>query len=74
MPLTTFLLGATTGTAVSLYSNGIRRLPLLREPHYHVLWALIGGFGALKLSTWTEQQRQEIDDLHRKLGRTPLPK
>ena len=74
MPLTSFLMGSAGGVAVQLYSNSVRRMPALTNPHLHVVWGLLGGFGALKLQSTVEEQVKETEELHRTLGRTQLPK
>jgi len=41
------LMGAALGLGVQLYVNAVRKLPLMRSPYLHVLWAGAGAsFGA----------------------------
>lgn len=53
------LVGALLGVGVQLYVNGVRKLPLMRDPWLHVLWA---GAGA-SFGTWlvSFEERTEKD-------------
>lgn len=48
MPVSAPLFGAVLGVGVQLYVNAVRKLPLMRDPWLHVLWA---GAGA-SFGTW----------------------
>ena len=59
MPVTAPLFGAVLGVGVQLYVNAVRKLPLMRDPWLHVLWA---GAGA-SFGTWlvSFEERTERD-------------
>ena len=44
MTVTTAVFGAASGLFISLYSNGIRKLPLLRRPWEHALMMTFMGY------------------------------
>ncbi len=47
MPASAPLMGAVLGVGVQLYVNAVRKMPLMREPWMHLLWAGAGAsFGA----------------------------
>lgn len=47
MPGSVPLMGAALGVGVQLYVNAVRKMPLMRQPWMHVLWAGAGAsFGA----------------------------
>eukprot|EP00949_MAST-11_sp_MAST-11-sp1_P005466 g5466.t1 len=72
-----FLVGASCGIAVQLYSNAVRKLPLMRHPWEHVLLAGIGGYAGYKFTQWEEDQRNELSAMlgsMNKFGRpSPIP-
>ncbi|PSC68777.1 Excitatory amino acid transporter 1 [Micractinium conductrix] len=58
--------GAVLGVGVQLYVNGVRKLPLLRDPWLHVLWA---GAGA-SFGTWLNSFEERTEkDLHAMLAK-----
>ncbi len=59
MPVSAPIFGAALGVGVQLYVNAVRKLPLMRDPWLHVLWA---GAGA-SFGTWlvSFEERTEKD-------------
>lgn len=49
--------GAIFGVAVQLYTNGVRKLPAMRTPWAHVVWA---GVGATAF-TYAAQKKEELE-------------
>ena len=72
-----FLVGASCRIAVQLYSNAVRKLPLMRHPWEHVLLAGIGGYAGYKFTQWRRDQRNELSAMlgsMNKFGRpSPIP-
>ena len=59
MPASIPVLGAAMGVGIQLYVNAVRKLPVMRDPWLHVLWA---GAGA-SFGTWLVgfEERTEKD-------------
>lgn len=59
MPVSAPAFGAVLGVGIQLYVNAVRKLPLMRDPWLHVLWA---GAGA-SFGTWLVdfEERTEKD-------------
>ncbi|KAK9843709.1 hypothetical protein WJX81_003247 [Elliptochloris bilobata] len=55
--------GAIAGFAVVLYSNGLRKVPLMREPWEHFIGAGIGAWLGNELVKYVERTEKEIEEL-----------
>lgn len=69
-----FLTGAVLGVGVQLYSNTVRRLPLMRHPWEHVLAFGIGGYLGMKLNEVEENTRQDLNTMMLDYNKFGLPK
>eukprot|EP00204_Picochlorum_oklahomense_P005031 CAMPEP_0118804018 /NCGR_PEP_ID=MMETSP1161-20130426/20613_1 /TAXON_ID=249345 /ORGANISM="Picochlorum oklahomensis, Strain CCMP2329" /LENGTH=73 /DNA_ID=CAMNT_0006732663 /DNA_START=47 /DNA_END=268 /DNA_ORIENTATION=- len=65
-----FLAGAVTGLAVQLYSNGIRRLPLMKNPWEHLIAVGIGGAIGVKYTEWENNQREDLENTLKSLNKS----
>mmetsp|Transcript_11875 Transcript_11875/g.35391 ORF Transcript_11875/g.35391 Transcript_11875/m.35391 type:complete len:88 (+) Transcript_11875:204-467(+) len=74
MTFTTFLIGGGMGLGVQLFSNTVRKLPLLRRPWEHVIAIGIMGWMGHKYPSWEDASLARVNRMReeRKLG--PLDK
>ena len=61
MGLTSGLIGMSVGVGIQIYSNAVRKLPLVREPYLHVAFGAIGGYIGLKYSGWEQQLLDDVN-------------
>ena len=69
-----FFTGAVCGLGVQLYSNTVRRLPLMRHPWEHVLGMGIGGFIATRIVAVEEDTRADLNTMLLDYKKFGLPK
>ena len=60
MPASVPLFGAALGVGIQLYVNGVRKLPLMRQPWLHVLWAGAGYSFGTWLVGFEERTEKEL--------------
>lgn len=66
MPVSIPLFGATLGVGVQLYVNAVRKLPLMRAPWLHAVWAGAGyGFGTW-LVDFEERTEKDLSEMLKK--------
>ncbi|BBN13971.1 hypothetical protein MPTK1_6g07830 [Marchantia polymorpha subsp. ruderalis] len=63
MVTTAGLLGAGMGLFVQLYSNGVRKLPLMRHPWEHVLAMGLGSAFGNAVVKWEDHLQVQLDKL-----------
>ncbi|KAL3680530.1 hypothetical protein R1sor_023486 [Riccia sorocarpa] len=63
MVTTAGLIGAGMGLFVQLYSNGVRKLPLMRHPWEHVLAMGLGSAFGNAVVQWEEKLQTDLDKL-----------
>eukprot|EP00924_Labyrinthula_sp_SR-Ha-C_P014082 snap_masked-scaffold_56-processed-gene-1.49-mRNA-1 protein AED:0.43 eAED:0.43 QI:0/-1/0/1/-1/1/1/0/70 len=68
-----FIIGGLIGISVNVYSNGLRKLPLMHRPWEHVIAFGVGGLAALKLKQFDEAQTENLNQKLRLLGREVGP-
>ncbi|PRW20745.1 hypothetical protein C2E21_8719 [Chlorella sorokiniana] len=66
MPASAPLFGAVLGVGVQLYVNAVRKLPLMRDPWLHVLWAGAGASFGTWLVSFEERTEKDLAELLRK--------
>ena len=69
-----FLTGALCGLGVQLYSNTVRRLPLMRHPWEHLIAMGVGGFIATKIIAVEEETRADLNTMLIDYNKFGLPK
>ncbi|KAK9820798.1 hypothetical protein WJX74_004980 [Apatococcus lobatus] len=57
------LLGGLLGLTVQLYSNAVRKLPLMRHPWEHVLWTAGGAWGGNAVVEWEKRATVEVEEI-----------
>eukprot|EP00898_Chlorokybus_atmophyticus_P006058 jgi/Chlat1/6453/Chrsp45S05957 len=55
MPATATIVGMYLGLGVQLYSNAVRKLPLMRHPWEHLLAIGLGGAFGSGVARWEEK-------------------
>ena len=68
-----FLVGAACGLTVQLYSNAVRKLPLMRHPWEHLLMFGFGGFLGHQFTKWEDQQRGELGSMLHNMNKFGKP-
>ncbi|KAJ4981788.1 hypothetical protein NE237_032625 [Protea cynaroides] len=63
MPASATLIGALLGFGTQIYSNALRKLPLMRHPWEHVLGTGMGVIFATQLVKWDAQLQVDLDKL-----------
>ncbi|KAG9456239.1 hypothetical protein H6P81_000747 [Aristolochia fimbriata] len=63
MPASATLIGALLGLGTQMYSNALRKLPLMRHPWEHVLGMGLGVIFAKQLVKWDEQLQVDLDKM-----------
>jgi len=63
------LCGGGLGLCLQLYSNGVRKLPLLRHPWEHVFFTGVGAWGMTKLIDWEAGESKKLDAMLIEMGR-----
>jgi len=58
-----YTVGAIFGFVTVLYSNGVRKVPLMREPWEHFIAAGIGAWCGNALVEYVERTERDIDEL-----------
>ncbi|GLJ36202.1 hypothetical protein SUGI_0726710 [Cryptomeria japonica] len=53
--------GALLGLGCQLYSNGVRKLPLMRHPWEHVLGMGLGALFTNQLVKWEAKLQEDLD-------------
>ncbi|KAK9808481.1 hypothetical protein WJX73_010793 [Symbiochloris irregularis] len=66
MPLSGAVFGAGIGLSVQLFSNGIRKVPLLRDPWEHVFFIGAGAYLGDWLGKYEARTSAEIEDILQK--------
>ena len=69
MGLLTMMSGATAGVGLQVYSNTVRRLPMMRHPWEHVAFAIGGAWAASSLVAWEGEQKEELRKTLTRQGR-----
>ena len=77
MPASIPVFGAALGVGIQLYVNAVRKLPLMRDPWLHVLWAGAGASFGTWLVSFEERTEKELtgesrDGMTRCRRRAPL--
>ncbi|WOG81530.1 hypothetical protein DCAR_0100681 [Daucus carota subsp. sativus] len=63
MPATATMIGALLGLSTQIYSNALRKLPLMRHPWEHVLGMGLGVVAINQLVKWEVKLDQDLDKL-----------
>eukprot|EP00850_Spirogloea_muscicola_P009903 SM000056S18021 [mRNA] locus=s56:656129:656587:- [translate_table: standard] len=63
MVATATVAGAVLGLAVQLYSNAVRKLPLMRHPWEHVVGMVVGSAAANALVAWEERAQADLQKM-----------
>ncbi|XP_043688900.1 uncharacterized protein LOC122639923 [Telopea speciosissima] len=63
MPASATLIGALLGFGTQVYSNGLRKLPLMRHPWEHVLGMGLGAIFANQLVKWDVKLQEDLDKM-----------
>eukprot|EP00850_Spirogloea_muscicola_P022041 SM000273S10251 [mRNA] locus=s273:107491:107945:- [translate_table: standard] len=63
MVATATVAGAVLGLAVQLYSNAVRKLPLMRHPWEHVVGMVVGSAAANALVAWEERAQVDLQKM-----------
>ena len=61
MPTTVTLVGAFLGFATQIYSNALRKLPLMRHPWEHVVGMSLGALFTNQLVKWEAKLQEDLD-------------
>ncbi|GMI10045.1 hypothetical protein TrLO_g15352 [Triparma laevis f. longispina] len=72
MTLFTTFVGATSGILLQLYSNGVRKLPYLRQPWLLPTFAIIGGYVGHKYPKLEAELREDVNQIRARRGLGPL--
>lgn len=57
------LIGAAFGLSCQLYSNAVRKLPLMRHPWEHLVGIGLGAWAGNALVKWEEQATVSLDKM-----------
>ncbi|KMZ65226.1 hypothetical protein ZOSMA_32G00120 [Zostera marina] len=60
MPVTETFIGAVLGFTTQMYSNALRKLPLMRHPWEHVLGMGLGAVFVNQLVSWNEKLHEDL--------------
>ncbi|KAH9569785.1 hypothetical protein CY35_02G009100 [Sphagnum magellanicum] len=58
---TATFVGAALGLSIQFFSNGVRKLPLMRHPWEHVLAVGLGAAFGNAMAKWEVHLQQELD-------------
>ncbi|GMH69641.1 hypothetical protein TrVE_jg11374 [Triparma verrucosa] len=72
MTLFTSFIGFTTGVCLQLYSNGVRKLPYLRQPWLLPTFGVTGAFIGHKYPKWEKELRDDVNLIRERRGLKPL--
>ncbi|GMI60429.1 hypothetical protein ScalyP_jg6770 [Parmales sp. scaly parma] len=64
--------GATLGLALQFYSNGVRKLPLWRQPWLHVSFIIGGAYAGHCYPAIEQKQRDDVNMIRREKNLPPL--
>eukprot|EP00591_Stephanopyxis_turris_P006015 CAMPEP_0195517814 /NCGR_PEP_ID=MMETSP0794_2-20130614/11748_1 /TAXON_ID=515487 /ORGANISM="Stephanopyxis turris, Strain CCMP 815" /LENGTH=76 /DNA_ID=CAMNT_0040646687 /DNA_START=65 /DNA_END=295 /DNA_ORIENTATION=+ len=65
--------GAAMGVGLQLYSNAVRKLPLLRSPWMHAAFLGTGAYLGSKVEGWEKATTDKINAQLEKSNRVTLP-
>jgi hypothetical protein len=57
------LVGSVLGAGIQMYSNAVRKLPLMRRPWEHLMWAGIGGTFGYAVRAYEERESKHLEAL-----------
>ncbi|XP_078445990.1 excitatory amino acid transporter [Wolffia australiana] len=60
MPATATAIGVLLGLGTQIYSNALRKLPLMRHPWEHVLGMGLGAVFVNQLVSWNEKLHEDL--------------
>ncbi|XP_052202049.1 uncharacterized protein LOC127807893 [Diospyros lotus] len=63
MPATASVIGALLGLGTQIYSNSLRKLPLMRHPWEHVLGMGLGAVFVNQLVKWDAKLQEDLDKM-----------
>ncbi|XP_042519851.1 uncharacterized protein LOC122093561 [Macadamia integrifolia] len=63
MPASATVIGVLLGFGTQVYSNGLRKLPLMRHPWEHVLGMGLGAIFANQLVKWDAKLQEDLDKM-----------
>ena len=72
MTLFSTFVGTTTGVLLHLYSNGVRKLPYLRQPWLFPTFGLVGGWMGSKYTGAVDGLRADVNSERKLRGLPPL--
>ena len=72
MSLFSTLTGVTSGFLITCWSNGFRKVPLLREPWTHLTLMAAGGYVGYKYPGWVEKQREDVNLIRKQRNLPPV--
>ncbi|KAF6136591.1 hypothetical protein GIB67_016047 [Kingdonia uniflora] len=63
MPIGTTMFGVLLGLGTQMYSNGLRKLPLMRHPWEHVIGMGLGAIFTNQLVKWDAQLQVDLNKI-----------
>lgn len=63
MPVSGAVFGASIGLGIQLFSNGLRKVPMLRDPWEHAIFIGLGAYCGDWLVKYEERTAREVDDI-----------
>ncbi|KAL4200989.1 hypothetical protein AMTRI_Chr02g256360 [Amborella trichopoda] len=63
MPSTPVVIGALLGLGTQVYSNALRKLPLMRHPWEHLLGMGLGTIFTTQLVKWDSKLQEDLDKM-----------
>ena len=72
MTLFSAITGACIGVTLQFYSNGVRKLPMMRQPWLHLAFGGVGMYMGAKYPAFEQRQLDEVNQIRKTQNLPPM--